>query len=264
MPRRKRGVNKVKYKGEMSMMNYIWVGLVVISVVCGALTGTISDVLDSVFAFAGTAVEIAFGLIGVMAFFCGLMNVMEKAGLCEKLGRLISPLMRKLFPEIPPDHPANSAMALYFAANILGIGNAATPFGLKAMAELQKLNPTKDIATNAQCMLMAISTTSITLIPVTVMALRSAVQVEGAAEIIAPVIIATTVSTVTGVVCTLIFQNMKRWKWENVIEEEMAADTLQLNENYEGTNPIVLPEAVETTEAAEITRESEGDAPNRQ
>ena len=224
------------------MMNYIWVGLVVIAVVVGGLTGNIQAVLDSIFSFAETAVDIAFGLIGIMAFFCGLMNVMEKAGLCEKLGILIAPVMRKLFPEVPADHPANSAMALYFAANILGIGNAATPFGLKAMAELQSLNPTKDIATNAQCMLMAISTTSITLVPVTCIGLRSAVQVEGAAEIIAPVIIATTISTVVGITMSLIFQNFKGWKWENVIAAELAAGTLEINENYVGPNPIVLPE----------------------
>ena len=224
------------------MMNYIWVGLVVIAVVVGGATGNIQAVLDNIFVFAETAVDIAFGLIGIMAFFCGLMNVMDKAGLCEKLGKVIAPVMRKLFPEVPSDHPANSAMALYFAANILGIGNAATPFGLKAMQELQSLNPTKDIATNAQCMLMAISTTSITLIPVTAIGLRSAVQVEGAAEIIAPVIIATTISTIVGIVCTLIFQNFKGWKWENVIAAELAAGTLEINENYVGDSPIVLPE----------------------
>ncbi len=224
------------------MMNYIWVGLVVLAVVVGGITGNIQAVLDNIFVFADTAVEIAMGLIGIMAFFCGLMNVMDKAGLCEKLGKVIAPVMRKLFPEVPADHPANSAMALYFAANILGIGNAATPFGLKAMQELQTLNPTKDIATNAQCMLMAISTTSITLIPVTAIGLRSAVQVEGAAEIIAPVIIATTISTITGVVCTLLFQNMKGWKWENVIAAELAAGTLEINENYVGDSPIELPE----------------------
>lgn len=177
-----------------------------------------------------------------MAFFCGLMKVMERAGLCEKLGKAIAPVMRLLFPDVPADHPANSAMALYFAANILGIGNAATPFGLKAMAELQTLNPTRGIATNAQCMLMAVSTTSITLIPVTAMGLRSAVQTQGAAEIIAPVIIATAISTIVGVTCTILFQKMKRWKWENVIEKELAAGTLEINEEYIGDNPIVLPE----------------------
>lgn len=231
------------------MMNYIWVGLVVIAVVVGGFTGNINAVLDNIFSFADVAVEIALGLIGIMAFFCGLMNVMDKAGLCEKLGKAISPLMRKLFPEVPADHPANSAMALYFAAEILGIGNAATPFGLKAMQELQTLNPTKDIATNAQCMLMAISTTAITLIPVTAIGLRSAVQVEGAAEIIAPVIIATTISTVVGVVCTLIFQNFKGWKWENVIAAEIAAGTLEINEHYVGDNPIVLPEGYKSKNA---------------
>ena len=224
------------------MMNYIWVGLVVIATVVGGITGTMEAVMNNIVDFAQTAVDICLGLIGIMTFFCGLMNVMEKAGLCEKLGNLIAPVMRKLFPEVPADHPAQSAMALYFAANILGIGNAATPFGLKAMQELQTLNPTKGIATNAQCMLMAISTTSITLIPVTAIGLRAAVQTEGAAEIIAPVIIATTISTIVGVTCTIFFEKLPRWKWENVIEKAIAAGTLEINENYVGDKPIVLPE----------------------
>ena len=224
------------------MMNYIWVALVVIAVVAGGVTGHMEDVLNNIFDFADTAVSIALGLIGIMAFFCGLMKVMERSGLCEKLGKGIAPIMRFLFPDVPADHPANSAMSLYFAANILGIGNAATPFGLKAMQELQTLNPTKSIATNAQCMLMAISTTSITLIPITAIGLRAGIQAKGAAEIIAPVIIATTISTVVGVTCTLLFQKIKAWKWENVIEKEIAAGTLEINENYVGDNPIVLPE----------------------
>ena len=175
------------------MMNFIWVAFVVIAVIAAAFTGKMDAVLDNLFSFSSTAVDIAIGLIGIMAFFCGLMKVMEAAGLCDKLGKIISPLMRLLFPEVPADHPANSAMALYFAANILGIGNAATPFGLKAMQELQTLNKTKNIATNAQCMLLAIATTSITLIPVTAIGLRAGVQSKGAAEIIAPFIIATNI-----------------------------------------------------------------------
>lgn len=224
------------------MMNYIWVGLVVIAVAAGAVTGTMDAVLNNIFDFASTAVDIAFGLIGIMAFFCGLMKVMQEAGICDKLAKVIAPIMTKLFPEVPKDHPAMSAMALWIAANMLGIGNAATPFGLKAMRELQTLNPTKSIATNAQCMMLAIGTTSVTLLPVTVLGLRAAVQTEGAAEIIVPVIITTTISTVVGIVFTLIFQKTKRWKWENVIEKEIAAGTLELNENYQGENPIVLPE----------------------
>ncbi|MGC2872775.1 nucleoside recognition domain-containing protein [Ihubacter sp. rT4E-8] len=234
------------------MMNYIWVALAVIAVIAGGATGTMDKVLENIFSFAETAVmDIALPLTGIMAFFCGVMKVMEKAGLCEKLGKGIAPVMRLLFPDVPADHPANSAMALYFAANILGIGNAATPFGLKAMQELQTLNPTKGIATNAQCMLMAISTTSITLIPVTAIGLRSTVQTTGAAEIIAPVIIATTISTITGVAFTLLFQKVKKWKWENVIEKEMAAGRLEINEDYIGDSPIVLPEGYNSVNVKE-------------
>ncbi|WP_313163383.1 nucleoside recognition domain-containing protein [Sedimentibacter sp.] len=222
------------------MMNFIWVGLVAIAVIAGTVTGNIAAVQEALFSFAGTAVEIVIGLVGVMVFFTGLMSVMEKAGLCEKLGKAISPVMRLLFPDVPKDHPAMSSMALYFAANILGIGNAATPFGLKAMADLQTLNKTKHIATDAQCMILAISTTSITLIPVTVLALRSAVQVEGAAEVVGPVILATTISTVVGVGVTLLLNKSKKYKLENVIERERAAGTLTINEDYIGNDPIRL------------------------
>ena len=224
------------------MMNYLFAAFMIIGVVAGGITGTMDDVLQNIFDFAQAGVDIALGLIGIMTFFCGLMKVMEDSGLCEKIGKAIAPLMRLLFPEVPADHPANSAMALYFAANILGIGDAATPFGLKAMQELQTLNKTKNIATDAQCMLMAISTTSITLLPTTAIGIRASIQAEGAAEIIVPTIIATTISTVVGVICSLLFQKTKRWKLENVIEREIAAGTLEVNDEYIGNDPIVLPE----------------------
>ena len=224
------------------MMNYLFAAFMIIGVVAGGITGTMDDVLQNIFDFAQAGVDIALGLIGIMTFFCGLMKVMEDSGLCEKIGKAIAPLMRLLFPEVPADHPANSAMALYFAANILGIGDAATPFGLKAMQELQTLNKTKNIATDAQCMLMAISTTSITLLPTTAIGIRAAIQAEGAAEIIVPTIIATAISTIVGVTCSLIFQKTKRWKLENVIEREIAAGTLEVNDEYIGDDPIVLPE----------------------
>lgn len=233
------------------MMNYIWVALAVIAVIAGGVTGTMDAVLQNIFDFAQSAVDIALGLIGIMAFFCGLMRVMQEAGLCEKLGKAISPVMRLLFPGVPADHPANSAMALYFAANILGIGNAATPFGLKAMQELQTLNKTKNIATDAQVMLLAIATTSITLIPVTAIGLRATVQSAGAAEIIAPVIIATTISTVTGIFFTIVFGKMKRFKYDYIIEKEIAAGTIEINEDYIGNDPIVLPENYKSKKVAE-------------
>jgi len=222
------------------MMNFIWVGLVAIAIVAGVFTGNIAAVQEALFSFANVAVEIVIGLVGVMVFFTGFMAVMEKAGLCEKLGKLIAPVMRVLFPDVPADHPAMSSMALYFAANILGIGNAATPFGLKAMSDLQTLNKTKHIATDAQCMLLAISTTSITLIPVTVLALRSAVQVEGSTEIVGPVILATTISTLVGVFVSIILSKTKMYKLENIIEKERAAGTLEINELYKGNDAISL------------------------
>lgn len=233
------------------MMNYLFAAFIIIGVVAGAVTGTMDVVLQNIFDFAQTGVDIALGLIGTMAFFCGLMKVMEDSGMSEALGKAIAPLMRKLFPEVPADHPANSAMALYFAANILGIGDAATPFGLKAMQELQTLNPTKGIATNAQCMLMAISTTSITVLPVTVISIRASIQAAGAAEIIVPTIIATTISTIVGITMSLILQRTKGWKFENVIAKEIAAGTLELNEDYQGENPIVLPEGYELKKSAD-------------
>ena len=233
------------------MMNYLFAAFMIIGVVAGAVTGTMDVVLQNIFDFAQTGVDIALGLIGTMAFFCGLMKVMEDSGMSEALGKAIAPLMRKLFPEVPADHPANSAMALYFAANILGIGDAATPFGLKAMQELQTLNPTKGIATNAQCMLMAISTTSITVLPVTVISIRASIQAAGAAEIIVPTIIATTISTIVGITMSLILQRTKGWKFENVIAKEIAAGTLELNEDYQGENPIVLPEGYELNKSAD-------------
>lgn len=220
------------------MMNYIWVGFVAISVIAGIATGNITAVQEALFSFANVAVEIVVGLVGVMTFFTGFMALMEKAGLCEKLGRAISPVMRLLFPDVLAEHPAMSSMALYFAANILGIGNAATPFGLKAMSDLQTLNKTKNIATDAQCMLLAISTTSITLIPVTVLALRSSIQVEGSAEVVGPIMLATTISTVVGIGVTLLLKNTKKYKLENIIERERQAGTLEINENYVGTDPL--------------------------
>ncbi len=224
------------------VMNVLWALFVIVAVIAAAVTGNMEAVQNNLFDFAGVAVDIALGLIGVMAFFCGLMKLMSASGLTEKLGKVLSPLLHKLLPGVPKNHPAISAMALWMAANMLGIGNAATPFGLKAMQELQTLNKTKNIATDAQVMMLAIGTTSVTLIPVEVLAIRSSIQAEGAAEIIAPTIIATCISTVVGIFFTWLFGKRKKYKYEYCIEQELAAGTLEINENYSGEDPIVLPE----------------------
>ncbi len=222
------------------MMNYIWLLLMAVAVIAGAATGTISDVQDNLFAFADTAVQLAIGLIGTMAFFCGLMKVMEDAGLCEKLGNALSPVMKFLFPGVPKGHPANSAIAMYIAASVLGLGNACTPLGIRAMQELQTLNKTKNVATDAQCMVMAISTGSICLIPTTVIAMRTAVQAEGAAEIVGPTILTTMCAAIVCVVMTKLLGRLKVFKYDNIIEKERAAGKLQINEEYIGNDPLVL------------------------
>jgi len=220
-------------KEEVIMMNYIWVGLVVIAIVAGAVTGNMAAVQQAVFDFAQSAVDIVFGLIGIMVFWMGLMKVAEKSGLTEKIGLALKPLMTRLFPDVPADHPAMSSMVMNIAANILGLGNAATPFGLKAMKDLQSLNKTKDIATDAMVMFLAINTTSVTLIPTTVLALRSSAESANPTEVLGPIIIATIISTVVGVVTTIIFGKSKRWNLQSVIDRERAAGTLQLNPDYE-------------------------------
>ncbi|MFT5874099.1 MAG: spore maturation protein A [Clostridium sp.] len=216
------------------MMNFIWVGLVAVSIIAGIFTGNITAVQDAVFSFAKVAVDIVFGLIGIMVFWMGLMKVAEEAGLTEKLGRALKPIMCRLFPEVPADHPAMSSMVMNMAANVLGLGNAATPFGLKAMKDLQTLNKTKDIATDAMVMFIAINTSSVTLIPTIVLALRSSAGSTNPTQIVGPVILATLISTITAITFATLFSKTKIWKLENVIEKERAAGTLQLNENYSG------------------------------
>jgi len=161
---------------------------------------------------AGTAVEIAIGLVGVMAMWLGVMKVAEEAGLNQSIARFVRPVTRLLFPSIPADHPAISAMIMNVAANMLGLSNAATPLGLKAMEELQKLNPSKDLATDDMCMFLVINTTAITLIPATAMAVRASVGSTNPALIIIPSILAATSATVVGVIIVKIIQTINRKK----------------------------------------------------
>jgi spore maturation protein SpmA/spore maturation protein SpmB len=153
------------------MLNYIWLGLIGLAVLMGGFRGNIGEVGDAAVSSAKTAVELAGGLIGVMTLWLGLMRLADKAGLVKRLGLVLKPIMIWLFPEVPANHPAMGAIVLNVAANILGLNNAATPLGLRAMNELETLNRSPGIATNAMCMLLAINTSSITLIPVTVIGL---------------------------------------------------------------------------------------------
>lgn len=186
------------------MINWIWIGLIAFGVAFGAINGKMDEVTKAVFSYAKTAVEISIGLVGVMALWLGLMKIAEEAGAVRALGRLVRPLLARIFPEIPKDHPAMGSMVANMAANILGLGNSATPLGLKAMQDLQDLNDEKQTATNAMITFIVINATSITLIPATILALRK--DAANPTSILVPTIIATTVSTITGVIVAKLMQ----------------------------------------------------------
>lgn len=155
---------------------------------------------------AGSSVTLAIGLIGVMALFLGLMKVAEAGGLLVIIARLVRPLMQRLFPEVPADHPAMGAMILNMSANVLGLGNAATPFGIRAMQELDKLNPVKGTATNAMVLFLAINTSSVTLLPTGVIALRAAAGSQDPAGIVPTTLVATICSTTIAIIVAKLCQ----------------------------------------------------------
>ena len=191
------------------MLNYIWFGMMFISVVVGTVTGNIDAVTEAAISMAKTAVEIAIGLIGIMALWLGTMKIAEESGLIRIIARALRPITIRLFPDVPEDHPAIGSIVLNMAANILGLGNAATPLGLKAMEELQELNPNKDTATNAMCTFLAINTSSVQLIlPATVVALMGAAS----NQIFITTILATGLSTIAAIISVRTLEKMNRFK----------------------------------------------------
>jgi len=174
---------------------------------------------DGIVKYAKIAVELAIGLIGIMALWLGVMKIAEQSGLITKISKFIKPVMTKLFPDVPPDHPAMGAMIMNISANILGLANAATPLGLKAMEELNKLNKKLGTATDAMCTFLVINTSNVQLIPATVIAIRAAAGSANPTEIIGPVIVATTISTVVGVITVKVLSKLKRKGVEGEREE---------------------------------------------
>ena len=182
------------------MLNYIWLGLMVCAVLIGGWNGQLKDVADKSLEMANTSVVgIAFALIGVMALWLGIMRLAERAGLVALLARVLRPLMRKIFPDVPPEHPAMGSMLMNIAANMLGLGNAATPLGLRAMKDLESLNPHPGTATNAMCTFLAINTSGIQLIPVTAIAILAANKSTNPTAIVGTSIICTACAAVSGV-----------------------------------------------------------------
>lgn len=192
------------------MLNYIWFGLMAIALVVAAFNGTAEGVTKGAVDSAKTAVEIAIGLVGIMTLWLGIMRVAEAAGLVTLLGRLLRPVLRWLFPDIPADHPANGAIVLSTAANMLGLNNAATPLGIKAMEELQELNDQKDTASNAMVTFMAINTSGVQLIPATMIGVLAAAGAQQPTAIISTSIVATLVGTVAAVIAAKVLQRFYR------------------------------------------------------
>ena len=191
-------------------MNYIFYFLIVISIVVGALNGRLSEVVNSILTGAELSVKVAFSLIGIMAFWLGMMKIAEKCGLIALIAKLIKPVTKKLFNEIPEDSPAIGDIAMAFAANAFGLSNAATPIGIKAMEELQKNNIDKTSASNAMCMFLALSTAGFQLIPATVIAVLISIGYKNPTEIIAPTLLVTTIAFVSAILLAKVIQ--KYWK----------------------------------------------------
>jgi spore maturation protein A len=180
-------------------MSVIWVLLLVASVVVAAVTGRMTALPGAIAESAGRAVSLSLGLVGILALWMGLMKVAEEAGLVRALGKLARPVLRRLFPSVPADSPAMGAMTMNIAANMLGLGNAATPFGIRAMEELERVNPDPGTATDAQALFCALNTASIQLIPASVIALRAAAGARQPADILGATLLASTCATVAAI-----------------------------------------------------------------
>ncbi|SFV34484.1 nucleoside recognition domain-containing protein [Thermoflavifilum thermophilum] len=198
-------------------LNIVWIAFFLIAFVVAMYklivlgdTHIFQDMVNSTFDAAKTAADISLGLIGIMTLWLGIMKIGERGGVVRAFSRLVRPVFSKLFPEIPPDHPAGGSILMNFSANMLGLDNAATPLGLKAMKELQELNTEKDTASNAMIMFLVLNASSLTLLPISIMAYRSQVKIPAAnpADVFLPILLATFFSTLTGLVSVAIYQRI--------------------------------------------------------
>ena len=188
-------------------MNYIFYFLIVVSIIAGAINGRLDAVVNSILSGAELSVKVAFSLIGIMAFWLGMMKIADKCGLITIVAKLIKPITKKLFDEVPENSPAIGDIAMSFSANAFGLTNAATPIGIKAMEELQKHNKDKNSASNAMCMFLAMNTAGFQLIPATVIAVLISIGYKNPTEIIAPTLLVTSIAFLSAIILAKIFQN---------------------------------------------------------
>ena len=182
------------------MLNYIWSGMLVFGIFFGIVTGNGENMVGAIINGSKEAVTLAIGMCGVIAFWCGIMKIAEESGMIMAMAKKISPILTFLFPSIPQNHKARDLIATNLAANFLGLGWAATPAGLLAMDELQKINKDKNVASDPMCMFLIVNMSSVQLLSVSVIALRSEYFSQNPSEIVIPSIIATTISTATGII----------------------------------------------------------------
>jgi spore maturation protein A len=196
------------------MLNIIWLGMILVSVIVGIIEGRIDAVVKAVTDSAKLGFEVAIGLTGIMTLWLGIMSIATESGLVSILGRFLKPILKRLFPDVPADHPAMGAMVMNIAANMLGLANAATPFGLQAMKELQSLNKHMTVATNSMCTFLAINTSSVQLIPATAIAFLAANGSTNPSSVIFSSLIATTVSTIVALIAVKQLAKLKTFKLE--------------------------------------------------
>ena len=212
------------------VLNYIWIGLILVAFVFVTVqtlfTGNIaiwSEVVNSTFSSAKTAFDISLGLTGVLSLWLGLMKVGEKGGVVEKFAKIVNPLFSRLFPGIPKNHPAMGSIFMNLSANMLGLDNAATPLGLKAMKEMQEINKEKDVASDAMIMFLVLNTSGLTLIPISVMMYRAQLGAANPSDIFLPILIATFFSTIAGIIACCVKQKI------NMIDKVILGTILGLS-----------------------------------
>ncbi|HBG87366.1 MAG TPA: hypothetical protein DDW62_07420, partial [Marinilabiliaceae bacterium] len=198
------------------VLNYIWIAFFLIAFVVALVRliffqdyQVFSDLVNSTFDYARTGFEISLGLTGVLTLWMGFMKIAEKGGMVAILSKAIGPLFSRLFPSLPKNHPAYGSMMMNLAANMLGLDNAATPMGLKAMQEMQNVNPQKDRASDAQIMFLVLNTSGLTIIPISIMVYRAQFQAANPADIFLPILLATFFSTMVGLIAVAIVQRIK-------------------------------------------------------
>ncbi|MGE5454602.1 MAG: nucleoside recognition domain-containing protein [Methylocystaceae bacterium] len=192
------------------MLNYIWFFLLGFGILVAAINGNMQAVTDAALNGAKSAVDLCISLVGIMCLWLGIMRIGEKSGLIMALARLLKPLVSRLFPSLPADNPALGAIIINLICNILGLGNAATPFGMKAMQEMQELNPDKREATEAMCTFLALNTSCLTLVPATIIGIRVGLGSSNPTEIVGPTIFATAVAMTVAIIGDYLFRQQNR------------------------------------------------------